>query len=112
MIKVFAAFFIFLSSADAVAGPLSVNPDTPFKLATFETAGTIRLGMVFGARVVDLDAANAYVARKSHLSVVKLPREMRELIEQYSDISPRLYPNCEFPEERRRHAATYCSRLT
>jgi len=83
--------------AFAMAGPIargaavSDKPETPFKLATFETQGKIRVGLVLGPRIVDLAGANAYLVQKAKVPAVKLPGEMRELIEQYDTVSPRLY---------------------
>src|SRR5579859_313552 len=67
------------------------KPETPFKLATFEAGGKLQLGMVLGARVVDIARANAYVAQKTRLPTVRIPTEMRVLIEEYDTVSPRLY---------------------
>jgi 2-keto-4-pentenoate hydratase/2-oxohepta-3-ene-1,7-dioic acid hydratase in catechol pathway len=72
------------------AAPAS-SPDTPFKLATFEASGKTRIGLVLGTRVLDIADAGAYVARQAGLPSVPLPGEMRELIEQYARVSPRLY---------------------
>ena len=70
---------------------LSSRPDTPFKLATFEAQGRTRLGMTSGTRLVDIAAANAYVAKQAGLPVVAIPGDMLALIEQYDRVSPRLY---------------------
>jgi len=70
---------------------LSDKPETAFKLATFEAGGSTRIGMVLGGRVVDVAQANSYLTRRAHLAAVKMPTEMRELIEQYPALSPRLY---------------------
>lgn len=67
------------------------TPDNPFKLATFETAGKTRLGMVLGTRILDIDGANQHVTRQAKLSPTSMPNEMRTLIEQYATVSPRLY---------------------
>jgi len=67
------------------------KPETPFKLATFEAGGKLQLGMVLGARVVDIARANAYIAQKTRLPTVRIPTEMRVLIEEYDTVSPRLY---------------------
>ena len=75
----------------AAATAVSSKPETPFKLATFEAAGKTRVGLVLGARVFDIAGANAEVAKKSGLPVVAMPADMRELIETYSRVSPRLY---------------------
>ena len=70
---------------------ISSKPDTPFKLATFEAGGKTHVGLVLGTRVLDIAGANAEVAKKIGLPVVAMPADMRELIENYSRVSPRLY---------------------
>jgi 2-keto-4-pentenoate hydratase/2-oxohepta-3-ene-1,7-dioic acid hydratase in catechol pathway len=70
---------------------VSNNPDTAFKLATFEAAGKTRVGLVLGTRVFDIAGANADIAQKAGLPAVRIPGEMRELVEQYARVSPRLY---------------------
>jgi hypothetical protein len=42
---------------------LSTRPDTPFKLATFEAAGKVRVGLVLGTRILDIESANAVVVQ-------------------------------------------------
>jgi 2-keto-4-pentenoate hydratase/2-oxohepta-3-ene-1,7-dioic acid hydratase in catechol pathway len=64
------------------AAAVSDRPETPFKLATFEAQGKTRIGMLLNDRVLDLAAANAYVAKQAGLPTAQLPSEMRELIEQ------------------------------
>ncbi|MGH9386481.1 MAG: fumarylacetoacetate hydrolase family protein [Vicinamibacterales bacterium] len=71
--------------------PVSNRPDTSFKLATFEAQGRTRLGMTSGTRLVDIAAANAYVAKEAGLPAVSIPTDMLALIEQYPRVSPRLY---------------------
>ena len=82
-----------IAPATAQRASLSTRPDTPFKLATFEAGGKVRLGMTAGAggRLVDLAEAGAYVAQKASLPPVQIPNEMRALIEAYDRVSPRLY---------------------
>jgi len=75
---------------------ISDKPETPFKLATFEAGGRVRIGMVFGARIVDIAAANDYLVKKTHVPAMNLPTEMRALIEQYETASPRLYQIANF----------------
>ena len=70
---------------------VSNRPDTPFKLATFEAQGRTRLGMTSGTRLVDIAAANAYVAKQAGLPDVAIPGDMLALIEQYDRVAPRLY---------------------
>ena len=73
------------------AATLSDKADTPFKLATFEAQGKIRVGLVFGERIVDLAAANTAVAQKNKLPAMNMPATMLELVERYDTLSPRLY---------------------
>ena len=61
------------------AATLSDKADTPFKLATFEAQGKIRVGLVFGERIVDLAAANTAVAQKNKLPAMNMPATMLEL---------------------------------
>src|SRR3954464_5705236 len=71
---------------------LSTRPDTPFKLATFETSGRSRVGMVLGTRVLDLEAANTVVVQAIDLrGGPAMPRDMRTLIETYETVAPSLY---------------------
>ena len=70
---------------------LSNKPDTPFKLATFEAQGRVRIGLTSGTRLVDIPAANTYVAQKAGLPAMIMPGDMLELIEDYARVSPRLY---------------------
>jgi 2-keto-4-pentenoate hydratase/2-oxohepta-3-ene-1,7-dioic acid hydratase in catechol pathway len=89
---------IVVAVALALAAPvqgqkaaISSKPDTPFKLATFGTAGRARVGLVLGARVLDIAGANAALVRDEHLPAVTIPGDMRGLIENYGRVSPRLY---------------------
>jgi 2-keto-4-pentenoate hydratase/2-oxohepta-3-ene-1,7-dioic acid hydratase in catechol pathway len=75
----------------ALFAAVSEKPDTAFKLATFEAGGKTRLGMVLADHMLDLAGANAYVTKAASLPQVRLPGEMRELIEQYPATSKRLY---------------------
>src|SRR5262249_23202543 len=70
---------------------ISDKPDTPFKLATFEAAGKTRLGLVLGTRVLDIAAANDSMTKAARLPPVRVPADMRELIENYDRLRPRLY---------------------
>lgn len=79
------------ASIAARQATLSDRPDTPFKLATFESEGRVRLGLVLGTRVLDLAGAHQHVVREAKLSPMTLPLEMRALIEQYPTVSTRLY---------------------
>jgi 2-keto-4-pentenoate hydratase/2-oxohepta-3-ene-1,7-dioic acid hydratase in catechol pathway len=71
--------------------PVSPTPDTPFKLATFEAQGRVRVGLVLGARVLDIAGASAHLVQAARLPAMTMPGEMRELIEKYATVAPRLY---------------------
>src|SRR5262245_17724510 len=77
--------------ANEAQAPPSDRPDQAFKLAAFEAAGQLRLGMVIGTRVLDLAAASRHVASTAKLPEVAIPGEMKALIEQYATVAPRLY---------------------
>src|SRR5689334_21197041 len=70
---------------------VSDKPDTPFKLATFEAAGKTRLGIVLDTRVLDIAGTNDALTKSAGLTSVRVPGEMRELIENYDRLKPRLY---------------------
>ncbi|MBM3265954.1 MAG: fumarylacetoacetate hydrolase family protein [candidate division Zixibacteria bacterium] len=70
---------------------VSDTPGTPFKLATFEADGKIRVGMSVQDKLLDIAAANAYVAKQAGLPAVTIPDNMLALIEQYGTVSKRLY---------------------
>ncbi len=72
-----------IAFAALVCAAVSDKPETPFKLVTFELQGKPHIGMLLGSGVLDLAAANAYVAKQAGLAAVPLPSEMRELIEQH-----------------------------
>ncbi len=90
-LAVLAAILASLTPARAQRAAVSNKPDTPFKLATFEAGGRTRLGLVLGARVLDIAGANTELAQKAGLPAVRMPAEMRTLIEDYARVSPRLY---------------------
>ncbi len=70
---------------------VSDKPDTPFKLATFEAAGKVRVGLVLGERVLDIAGASDHLVSEAKVPAMTLPDEMRALIEAYDKVSPRLY---------------------
>jgi 2-keto-4-pentenoate hydratase/2-oxohepta-3-ene-1,7-dioic acid hydratase in catechol pathway len=79
-------------SVHAQRAVLSTRPETPFKLATFEAAGKVRVGLVLGTRILDIEAANAVVVQAIDLrGGPAMPRDMRTLIENYETVAPSLY---------------------
>jgi len=75
----------------AARAGVSDKPDTPFKLATFEAQGKVRLGLLLGDTVLDIAGANQRLAQQAKLAAVAIPTEMRTLIEEYDRVKPRLY---------------------
>lgn len=90
-----AMVYVTAAGPSAQSAP-KATPDTPFKLMTFEAAGSTRIGLVLGARVLDIAGANRHVAERARLPAVTLPTEMKALIEQYATVSPRLYQIANF----------------
>src|SRR5947207_8315406 len=80
-----------LVSSAAQRPAISNKPDTPFKLATFEAQGSLHVGLTSGNRLLDAAGASAHLTRSAGLPEVRVPREMRELIDAYDRVSPRLY---------------------
>jgi 2-keto-4-pentenoate hydratase/2-oxohepta-3-ene-1,7-dioic acid hydratase in catechol pathway len=71
---------------------ISTNPETPFKLATFQADGRTRVGLMVGTRLLDIEGAQAAVVQELGLrGMPPMPREMRALIEDYDRIAPQLY---------------------
>ena len=96
--KLILGMLVLASSYTFAAAPAE-TPDTPFKLATISANGkTSLLAMVVnnGKTVFEIEAANAYVAKQAKLSSLRIPTEMRELIEQYSTVNKRLYQIANF----------------
>jgi len=79
------------TSTEARQAAISDQPDNPFKLATFEAGGQVRLGLVLGSRVLDIAGANQHLVSRAGVARVTIPSEMKALIEQYAAVSPRLY---------------------
>ena|SRR5438093_13703356 len=75
----------------AVAAVCVAQPEATFKLATFEAGGKTTTGIVLAGHVLDIAEANTYLAKHGGGAAVKIPVEMRELIEQYDTVSPRLH---------------------
>jgi 2-keto-4-pentenoate hydratase/2-oxohepta-3-ene-1,7-dioic acid hydratase in catechol pathway len=80
-----------LAPASAQRAPISSKPETPFKLATFEAQGKIHVGLTSGPRLLDAADASTYLSQKAGAPAVSIPREMRQLIEAYDRVAPRLY---------------------
>jgi 2-keto-4-pentenoate hydratase/2-oxohepta-3-ene-1,7-dioic acid hydratase in catechol pathway len=57
--------------------------------------------MALGDRMLDLNGANAYVEKQIGLPALRLPMEMRELIEQYPATSKRMYQIANYLKDKR-----------
>jgi len=87
-----AVLFMLVVPARAQRPLISTNPETPFKLATFQAEGRTRLGLVMGTRVLDIEAAQSAVVQELGLrGTPAMPRDMRTLIEDYERVAPNLY---------------------
>ena len=75
----------------SAAQSVSDQPDTPFKLATFEAGGETTVGLVLGERVLAIGGASDHLVSQAQVSAMTLPNEMRAVIEQYDTVSKRLY---------------------
>jgi 2-keto-4-pentenoate hydratase/2-oxohepta-3-ene-1,7-dioic acid hydratase in catechol pathway len=85
------AALVFGPGSQGVAQSISDAPDTPFKLATFQSGGNERVGLVLGPRILDIGAANEYLVSTENISAMTIPYEMRALIEEYATVKGRLY---------------------
>src|SRR5438874_1288276 len=85
------AIFVRLIAFSSQRPSISNQPDTPFKLATFEAGGKVRLGLLLGKHLLDIAGANAALTKSAGLPAMQIPMEMRELIESYDRVKPRLY---------------------
>jgi len=90
-LSLFVLAIVLSAPLGAQRAAISSKPDTPFKLATFEAAGKTRLGLAVGNRLLDIAGANAELVQKAGVPAMRIPAEMRELIEAYPRVSPRLY---------------------
>src|SRR5438067_7393272 len=96
-----------LAPVHAQRPAVSSQPDTPFKLATFEAGGRTRVGLVLGSRVLDVAGANAALTKAASLPPVSIPGDMRLLIEDYARVSPRLYQIANYFTDASRQAPAF-----
>jgi len=91
-VAILAFVLAMLAPARAQRPLISTNPDTPFKLATFQADGRIRVGIVLGTRILDIEGAHTAVVQELALrGMPAMPRDMRTLVEDYDRIAPHLY---------------------
>ena len=106
-----AFLFVFTLAA---AAPVSAQrgadatPASPFKLGTFEIAGTPRIGLVLqDSVIVELDAANRALERDLSYPRLEMPETMRGLISQYEyGLKLRLYEIVNDVVQNKRAAAS------
>ena len=85
------ALVVGMAACGPATAQLSDAPDTPFKLATFDAEGSMRIGLVLGDQLLDLTGASDHLVAEAGVDAMALPTEMRALIEAYDTASPRLY---------------------
>ena len=105
--SVFVALVVGCQSA---AQSVSDQPDTPFKLATFEAGGDTTVGLVLGERVLAIGGASDHLVSQAQVSAMTLPNEMRAVIEQYDTVSKRLYSNRQLLQHQLRRRARFRAR--
>lgn len=86
----FAIGLIMLFAAVADA-QVPDAPHTPFKLATFEAGGVERVGMLLDGRLLDVVEANAELQQQHDVKALRMPGNMKALIEQSDTVKPRLF---------------------
>jgi 2-keto-4-pentenoate hydratase/2-oxohepta-3-ene-1,7-dioic acid hydratase in catechol pathway len=106
-LAVLAVMLWLMTPAGAQRPAVSRKPDTPFKLATFEAAGKTRVGLVLDGRVLDIAGASAALTAKAGLPAVRIPGELRGLIEDYARVSPRLYQIANYFKDAANDAAPF-----
>ena len=77
------AFLVLISQQAAAV--------TPFKLATYKNNGNERPAMVCGDILVDIAGASQYLDKSPDIVKAGIPDNLRELIESYESLKPRLY---------------------
>ncbi len=85
------AAMVWGAGCQTAAQSVSDAPDTPFKLATFEQGGNVRVGVVLGERILEIDGASEHLVSEAQVSSMAIPNEMRALIEEYETVKSRLY---------------------
>ncbi len=90
MKKLLAASLLLFTGVVLADAPPS-TPDTPFRLATFDTGGDMQVGLVLDDTVLAIQGANADLIAAEDLAAVDIPNEMRALIESYDNTKSRLY---------------------
>ena len=75
------------------------EPRTPFKLATFEAGGVERVGMLLDGRLLDVVAANAELQRRAGVPAMKIPGNMKALLEHSDAVKPRLFQIANYFDE-------------
>ena len=107
-LAVLAAILGLMTPVRAQRPVISTRPDTPFKLATFEASGRLRVGLVLGTRILDIEAANTVIVQALDLrGGPAMPRDMRTLIEHYAELAPSLYRIANYFKEVKTDGASF-----
>src|SRR6185503_2305063 len=70
-----------------------------------------RVGLLVGDRLLDIAGATAAVTERAGVPAMRIPTEMRELIEAYPRVSPRLYQFANYFKDPKVDAAPYLFEL-
>ncbi len=87
-------------SPQVEAQVVSDAPNTPFKLATFNPGNHEYVGLVLGGRILAINAANEALVTETLIPEMKLPQDMRTLVEEYSTVNGRLYQIANYYSEK------------
>lgn len=90
MRKLLVSFMLLIAGVVLAEVP-DATPDTPFKLATFDTGDEPHIGLVIQDIVLEIGGANADLTEAENLDAIDIPGDMRSLIEGYEDTRGRLY---------------------
>ena len=72
MRKLFVSSMLFVAGTVLAEVPVA-TPDTPFKLATFDTGGEPHVGLVLGDIVLDVGGANADLTQAENMAAIDIP---------------------------------------
>ena len=81
--------FLVAMGCQSAAQSVSDQPDTPFKLATFEAGGETTVGLVLGERVLAIGGASDHLVSQTQVSAMTLPNDeaMRDVVAYIMSLS-------------------------
>lgn len=83
--------FPILFAAVTAHAQVPAVADTPFKLGTITADGRERVAMLIDGRVVDVQAANAWLVEHAGVTAFEMPGDLKSVIEQSAATLPRLF---------------------